>query len=54
MKILLDIAPLPSDFVPQSPGEIFGDMLLRAIPFVLVAAVIVFAAAILISKISKK
>lgn len=54
MKILLDLAPVPSDFVPQSPSEIAGDMTLRALPVILVAAVIVVAAAFIVSKISKK
>ena len=35
MKILLDIAPIPEDFVPMTPDKIAGDMLFRALPFLI-------------------
>ncbi len=54
MKILLDIAPIPEDFVTMTPAEIAGDMFLRALPFIIGAAVIVVAAALIITVIKKK
>jgi hypothetical protein len=52
MKILLDIAPMPEDYI--TPTEIAGDMFLRALPFIVGAAAIVDAAALIITVIKKK
>ena len=54
MKILLDIAPIPEDFVPMTPDKIAGDMLFRALPFLIGAVVIAVAAALTITVIKKK
>ena len=50
MKILLDIAPMPEDYI--TPGEIAGDMFLRALPFIIGAAVV--AVALIMTVIKKK
>lgn len=52
MKILLDIAPIPEDYM--TPAEIAGDMFLRALPFVIGAVVVVVAAALIITVVKKK
>ena len=52
MKILLDIAPMPEDYI--TPGEIAGDMLLRALPFLIGAAIAVVAVALIMTVIKKK
>lgn len=52
MKILLDIAPIPEDYI--TPAEIAGDMFLRALPFIVGAAAVVVAAALIITVIKKK
>ena len=52
MKILLDIAPMPEDYM--TPGEIAGDMLLRALPFIIGAAVVAVAVALIMTVIKKK
>ena len=52
MKILLDIAPIPEDYI--TPAESAGDMFLRALPFIVGAAAVVVAAALIITVIKKK
>ena len=52
MKILLDIAPIPEDYM--TPAEIAGDMFLRALPFVIGAAIAVVAVALIMTVIKKK
>ena len=52
MKTLLDIAPIPEDYM--TPGEIAGDMLLRALPFLIGAAIAVVAVALIMTVIKKK
>ncbi len=52
MKILLDIAPIPEDYM--TPGEIAGDMLLCALPFIIGAAIAVVAVALIMTVIKKK
>ena len=52
MKILLDIAPMPEDYM--TPGEIAGDMLLRALPFLIGAMIAVVAVALIMTVIKKK
>ena len=52
MKILLDIAPMPEDYI--TPGEIAGDMFLRALPFLIGAAIAVVAVALIMTVIKKK
>ena len=52
MKIFLDIAPMPEDYM--TPGEIAGDMLLRALPFLIGAAIAVVAVALIMTVIKKK
>ena len=54
MRFLIDIAPIPSDYVPMTPAEIAGDMFSRALPAIVIVAVIVVVAAFIISKINKK
>ena len=52
MKILLDIAPMPEDYM--TPAEIAGDMFLRALPCVIGAAIAVVAVALIMTVIKKK
>ena len=52
MRFLLDIAPMPEDYI--TPGEIAGDMLLRALPFLIGAAIAVVAVALIMTVIKKK
>lgn len=52
MKILLDIAPMPEDYM--TPGEISGDMFLRTLPFIIGAAIAVVAVALIMTVIKKK
>ena len=52
MRILLDIAPMPEDYMTS--GEIAGDMLLRALPFIIGAAIAVVAVALIMTVIKKK
>ena len=52
MRILLDIAPMPEDYM--TPGEIAGDMFLRALPFLIGAEIAVVAVALIMTVIKKK
>jgi hypothetical protein len=54
MRFLLDIAPIPEDFVPMTPAEIAGDMFMRALPFIIGAAIAVVAVALIMTVIKKK
>ena len=52
MRILLDIAPMPEDYM--TPGEIAADMFLRALPFLIGAAIAVVVVALIMTVIKKK
>ena len=54
LSILMDLAPMPEDYITPTPAEIAGDMFLRALPFIVGAAAIVVAAALIITVIRKK